>query len=56
MVKLTLKVEIWELTSSPGLDCVTYVMAEVVVKNWMRATLRKIMKTFEDVARPTQGF
>jgi len=56
VVKLTLKVEFWELISSPGLDCVTDVMSEVVVRNWRRTRLRKIMKNFEDVARSTQGF
>ena len=55
MVKLTLKVEFWEVISSPGLDCVTDVMTEVV-GNWRRTRLRKVMKNFEDVARPTQGF
>jgi hypothetical protein len=45
IVKLTLKVEIWELISSPGLDCVTDVVTEVSV-NWRRAILRKIMKNF----------
>jgi hypothetical protein len=40
MLKLTLKVEFWELIPSPGL------VVWFVVKDWRRARLRKTMKNF----------